>query len=124
MFLGAPPRSVHPFHPPAAVSPEDGIRHGGILGRQHTREQRRSPPGPIFSTNPAVEGMPMGRRPIGRKAMTPTEYQQRWRAKKKAARAQTPHISGGNGSTPPESITKAIACYEAYAVFKATHLNS
>jgi hypothetical protein len=75
--------------------------------------------------------------------MTPTEYQRRWRAKQKrratdtarmaamAERAQALHasqqphpvaqtrrISGGNGSTAPENIAKAITCYEAYRTFK------
>jgi hypothetical protein len=55
----------------------------------------------------------MGRRPIGRTAMTKSEYQRRWRAKKKRLAA-----AGGNSGTRSENITKAIACYEAYTVFK------
>ena len=55
----------------------------------------------------------MGRRPIGRKAMTKSEYQQRWRAKKKHLAAM-----GGNSGTRSENITKAIECYEAYKVLK------
>ena len=59
----------------------------------------------------------MGRRPIGLKAMTPTEYQQRWRAKKRSV-AQAPRMAEDNGGTTPENLVKAIECYEAYKVLK------
>jgi hypothetical protein len=41
----------------------------------------------------------MGRRPIGRKAMTPTEYQRRWRAKRLAKEAAMP-AEGETGIAP------------------------
>jgi hypothetical protein len=44
--------------------------------------------------------------------MTPTEYQRRWRDKKK--RSAAPRMSEHNGSAPSE----AIECYEAYKVLK------
>jgi len=45
----------------------------------------------------------MGRRPIGPKAMTQTEYQRRWRAKQKRSMAQAPRMSESHGSTTPVS---------------------
>jgi hypothetical protein len=55
----------------------------------------------------------MGRPPIGKKPMTPTEYQRRWRQRKRQAQAEPPLEAGPESPPPPAQVAADHRLIEA-----------